>query len=172
MARRRRIRRRSRQRTVGRRRRFRRLRRIGRRASKSGGLRSTLTTVANVLWGINNIAGPEISAASGIGGKITTGLSVVVARVTGLSLTPESAGIQQTINIGGMLNGQTLTGAVMWGIGRAARGRGIPGTGFLSSFGRKAISIGILSGLFSANPAPFNIGNSNNGTGTSLEVFN
>ena len=149
MARRRRIRRRSRTRTVSRRRRFRRVRRAGRRIGKSKGIKSTLTTVANVLWGINQIAGNEIAAASGIGSKITTGLSVAVARVTGLSLTPESAGIQQTINVGGMLNPQTLTGAVMWGIGRAARGRGIPGTGFLSSFGRKAISIGIIAGLFS-----------------------
>ncbi len=169
MARRRRIRRRTRTRTVRRRRRFRRVRSGLRRASRHGGLKSTLTTVANVLWGINNIAGPEISAAQGVGGKITTGLSVVVARVTGLSLTPESQGIQQTINVGGMLNGQTLTGAIMWGIGRAARGRGIPGTGFLSSFGRKAIAIGILTGLFSANPAPFNI---NMGQSQGVEVFN
>ena len=144
-------------------------RRVSKGFKKHGaGIKGTLTTVANVLWAVQNIAGAEINAAQGFGSKITTGLSVVVARVTGLSLTPESAGITQTINVGGILNGQTLTGFILWGISRAAKGRGIPGTSFLGQFGTKAIKWVILSGLFSANPAPLNLGT---GGGQSQELL-
>ena len=160
MARRRRIR----TRTVTRRRSRRsRIRRgIGRR---SGGISGGIIKAVNALWGINNIAGEEIAAAPDLGTKFTWALNTIVGRVSGINFIPDAPPVERTLNLGGIFNGQTITGIIMLAYSRFGRNFKLPMTGKAGSFGRQAITWGVGTGLFSKNPAPFNMNSSGTGTG-------
>ena len=144
-------RRRSRLRTVRRRRgRHSRIRRRLRKGLSRPSFVSTAGTVINALWGINNIAGAEISAAPDIGGKIMAAVNTVIRKTTGLDLQGGQSG-QPTISIGGIFNAQTITGITMLAYGMIGRRFRLPMTSKASGFGRKAITFGAISGLFSGN---------------------
>ena len=157
-------RRRTRTRTVTRRRSRRsRIRRgIGRR---SGGISGGIIKAVNALWGINNIAGEEIAAAPDLGTKFTWALNTIVGRVSGINFIPDAPPVERTLNLGGIFNGQTITGIIMLAYSRFGRNFKLPMTGKAGSFGRQAITWGVGTGLFSKNPAPFNMNSSGAGQG-------
>ena len=134
-----------------RRRRFHRARRFAR----SKGFSRTIITAVNALWGINNIAGQEIASAPDIGTKFTYALNTIVGRISGINFIPGAPQVGRTLNLGGIFNGQTITGLIMLAYSRFGRGMRLPLTGKAGSFGRQAITWGVASGLFSPNPTPF-----------------
>ena len=158
MARRRRSRQRLSTRRRSRSRRFRRA--VGRR---SGGISGGIIKAVNALWGINNIAGAEIAAAPDLGSKFTWALNTIVGRVSGINFIPDAPQVQRTLNLGGIFNGQTITGIIMLAYSRFGRNFKLPMTGKAGSFGRQAITWGVGTGLFSANPTPFAMNNQNQG---------
>lgn len=138
-----------------RRRRFHRARRFAQRK----GFSRTIITAVNALWGINNIAGPEIASAPDIGSKFTYALNTIIGRISGINIIPGAPAVNRVLNIGGIFNGQTITGLMMLAYSRFGRGFKLPMTGKAGSFGRQAITWGVASGLFSTNPAPFQMNN-------------
>ena len=113
---------------------------------------STAGTVINALWGINNIAGQEISAAPDIGGKIMAAVNTIVRKTTGLDLQGGQS-TQPQISISGIFNAQTITGITLFAYGMIGRRFRLPMTSKASGFGRKAMTFGAISGLFSGGSA-------------------
>ena len=140
-----------------------RFRRAVRRRAGIGGISGGIIKAVNALWGINNIAGAEIAAAPDLGSKFTWALNTIVGRVSGINFIPDAPQVQRTLNLGGIFNGQTITGIIMLAYSRFGRNFKLPMTGKAGSFGRQAITWGVGTGLFSANPTPFSMNDQTQG---------
>ena len=80
-------------------------------------------------------------------------------KTTGLDLQGGQSG-QPTISISGVFNAQTITGITMLAYGMIGRRFRLPMTSKASGFGRKAITFGAISGLFSGESSTVSTFNS------------